>query len=170
VADQTGGVAQALEAYSYPPSGAPANSVILTKDRANMSFAYGTGGTYNYYYDNFYGETRPYFWGSINLGDTSQRGGYSTGDWTWLQNVSSDGKLNASGEQVALRLPTDQGKLWIRLRMDYSDGTVGYWWKAVGLQEWFVFDPAQSYYKDSNNNVIIDVDLYATPYMTYREK
>jgi hypothetical protein len=170
VASQTGGTAQALEAYSYPPPGAPANSRILSKDRVNMAFAYGTGGTYGGYLNNYYGETSQYFWGSINLGDNSQRGRYSADDWSWIQKVSDDGKLNASGEQAALRLPTDKGPLWIRLRMDYSNGTVGYWWKAVGLQEWFVFDPGQPYYKDSKGNVIINVDLYATPYMIYREK
>jgi hypothetical protein len=173
VASLSGGVTQALEvlpSQSYPPSGAPANSSIPLKDRGNMAFAYGDGGTYQTYMNNFYGETRPYFWGSVNLGGNSQRGGYGSSDWSWLQQVSSDSKLNASGEQAALRLPTDKGPLWIRLRMDYSDGTVGYWWKAVGLQEWFIFDPSQSYRKDSNGNVIIDVDLYATPYMTYREK
>jgi hypothetical protein len=170
VASQTGGAARALEALPYPPPGAPDNSRISAKDRINMAFAYGTGGTYDEYLNNYYGETRQYFWGSVNLGARSQRGGYSAGDWSWLQKVSDDGKLNASGEQTALRLPTDQGPLWLRLRMDYSNGTVGYWWKAVGLQEWFVFDPAKPYYKDSKGNVIIDVDLYATPYMTYREK
>jgi hypothetical protein len=170
VASRAGGVARALEALPYPPPGAPANAHILSKDRKNMAFAYGTGGTYSGYLDNFYGETRQYFWGSVNLGDNSQRGECSKSNWDWLQIVSDDNKLNASGEQVALRLPTDKGPLWIRLRMDYSNGTVGYWWKAVGLQEWFVFDPAQSYRKDSKGNVIIDVDLYATPYMTYREK
>jgi hypothetical protein len=170
VANQTGGVAKALEAHPYPPPGGPRNSKILPKDSINMAFAYGTGGTYGEYLNNYYGETRQYFWGSVNLGDNSQRDGCSANDWGWLQKANDDNKLNASGEQVALRLPTDKGPLWIRLRMDYSNGTTGYWWKAVGLQEWFVFDPAQPYYKDSKGNVIIDVDLYATPYMTYREK
>jgi hypothetical protein len=170
VASQTGGVARALEAHAYPPPGAPANQAIPGRDRATMAFAYGDGGFYGGHLNNYYGETKQYFWGSVNLGDGSQRGGFSTGDWSWLQKVSDDGKLNASGEQVALWLPSDTGPLWIRLRMDYSDGTVGYWWKAVGLQEWFVFDPAQPYRKDANGNVIIDVDLYATPYMTYRAK
>jgi hypothetical protein len=168
VATLTGGASQALEALAYPPLGAPANTKIAAKNSASMAFAYGNGGTYQTYMRNFYGETRQYFYGSINLGNNSQKGGFTPGDWSWLQKVSDDGKLNASGEQVALRLPTDVGPLWIRLRMDYSDGTVGYWWKAVGLQEWFVFDKNQSYAK-YNGNVIIDVDLYATPYMTYRK-
>jgi hypothetical protein len=168
VASRMGGMARGLEAQAYPPPGAPDNTKISLKDRMNMAFAYGDGGAYNGYLNNHYGETKQYFWGSVNLGDSSQRGGFSASDWSWLQKASDDGKLNASGEQVALWLPTDVGPLWIRLRMDYSDGTVGYWWKAVGLQEWFVFDPGKPYRKDGNGNVIIDVDLYATPYMTYR--
>jgi hypothetical protein len=169
VASRTGGVERGLETQAYPPEGAPANKGIPAKDKASMAFAYGTGGSYDKYLNNYYGETRPYFWGSINLGNNSQRGEFTTGSWNWLQKVSSDGKFNINGEQIALWLPTDIGPLWIRLRMDYSDGTVGYWWKAVGLQEWFVFDPSKPYRKDGNGNVIIDVDLYATPYMTYRK-
>jgi hypothetical protein len=170
VASLAGGAARALEAQPYPPPGAPANAQIAARDRGNMAFAYGAGGGSDTWLNNFYGETRPYFWGSINLGENSQRGGYTAADWNWLQQVSADGRLNAGGEQLALRLPTDKGPLWIRLRMDYSSGSIGYWWKAVGLLEWFVFDPGQPYYKDGKGNVIIDVDLYATPYMTYREK
>ncbi|MDR0450764.1 MAG: hypothetical protein LBH26_05830 [Treponema sp.] len=169
VANTTGGVEKALEALPYPPPGAPANQGIAANDRRSMAFAYQTGSFYGQYMNNFYGETKQYFWGSINLGDNSEKGQFTKNDWYWLQKVRDDGKLNMGGEQLSLYLPTDIGPLWIRLRMDYSDGTVGYWWKAVGLQEWFVFDPSQPYYKDSRGNIIIDVDLYDTPYMTYRK-
>jgi hypothetical protein len=169
VASRTGGVERGLETQAYPPAGAPENTAIPVNDKASIAFAYGTGGSYSGYLNNYYGEMRQYFWGSINLANGSQRGGFSASGWRWLQKVSDDGKLNAGGEQIALWLPTDIGPLWIRLRMDYSSGAVGYWWKAVGLQEWFVFDPIMPYRKDGNGNVIIDVDLYATPYMTYRK-
>ncbi|MDR1971115.1 MAG: hypothetical protein LBQ46_04265 [Treponema sp.] len=168
VASVTGGTPNALKALSYPALGAPLNTAIASKDRQNMAFAYYDGGTYKAYKDNFNGETRPYFLGSINLTQGTTRGAGVSGEW--VKQTSSDNKLNASGEQYRLNLPTDQGKLWIRMRMDYSDGTVGYWWKAVYLQEWFVFDPSNAAtYKGSKDNIVIDVDLYNTPYMTYRK-
>jgi hypothetical protein len=67
------------------------------------------------------------------------------------------------------------------MRTDYNDGTVGFWWKACNLQEWFVFNPAMAdapagggdgktkYKKDANGSIIIDVNLLGTPYMTYRK-
>jgi hypothetical protein len=163
-----------LQFLPYPPVGLEdtKRTAILSYDRESMAFAYygtsSTGGTYKVYRKNFRGETRNNFLGSIRLDGTST-GHEGPISGSWLTKVSDDGKFNAAGEQFNLALPTNKGPLWLRLRMDYNDGTVGYWWKAVYLQEWFVFDPGQNYRK-TNGNVIIDVDLYATPYMTYRTK
>jgi hypothetical protein len=157
-----------LQFFTYPAVLGTENTAIALKDRQNMAFAYYNDGTYRTYRKNFRGETRENFLGSIRLDGTVT--GTLTGEW--VKKVSVDDKFNATGEQFNLALPTDQGPLWLRLRMDYNDGTVGYWWKAVYLQEWFVFHPdmLSSYATDANGNVIIDVDLYATPYMTYRTK
>jgi hypothetical protein len=111
-------------------------------------------------------EIQPSFLDSIPVQAGSGRNSIISG--TWLAGNSSDNKLNRAGEKYGLTVPTDQGKLWIRLRMDHHDAAVGYWWKAVYLQEWFVFDPATNYKKE-NGAVIIDVDLYNTPYMQYRK-
>jgi hypothetical protein len=113
-------------------------------------------------------EIQPSFLDSISLvtGQAHQSSAKISG--SWLVNKSSDGKLNQAGEKYGLTVPTDQGPLWIRLRMDYHDSVVGYWWKAVYLQEWFVFDPSTAYKKE-NGAVVIDVDLYNTPYMQYRK-
>jgi hypothetical protein len=174
----------ALQFLTYPAVPGTENTAIAAVDRLSMAFAYwgngkdygmptnpatweGGGGYYDEYRLNFRGETRTNFIGSLRLdGVTTGHEGTLVGT---LRDLNADGRLNSTGEQFALALPTDQGPLWLRLRMDYSDGTVGYWWKATYLQEWFVFDPSRTYAKDGNGNVIIDVDLYATPYMTYRK-
>jgi hypothetical protein len=157
----------ALQFLPYPAVPGTENTAIAARDRENMAFAYWSGGYYNAYRRNFRGETRTNFIGSLRMD------GYLTGHENSLVGVlrgdNGDGRLNSSGEQYIIALPLDKGPLWLRLRMDYSDGTVGYWWKATYLQEWFVFDPSKTYTKDSNGSVIIDVDLYATPYMTYRK-
>jgi hypothetical protein len=174
----------ALQFLSYPAVSGTENTAIAAVDRLSMAFAYwgdgthygpptnpvtweGGGGYYDEYRLNFRGETRENFIGSKRLnGTTTGHEGPLVGT---LRDLNNDGRLNSTGEQYTIALPTDQGPLWLRLRMDYSDGTVGYWWKATYLQEWFVFDPSRGYTKDSIGNVIIDVDLYATPYMTYRK-
>ncbi|MDR3174150.1 MAG: hypothetical protein LBU19_07870 [Treponema sp.] len=171
-ASRNGGVSEALAAYPLPIGTAPYNDKIASIDRRTRAFAYQDGSYYKAYKANYYGETAPYHVATLYLDKayapviTASNGSAS---FAWLNEVSTDKKLNISGEQIALSLPVNIGPLWLRLRMDYSDGTVGYWHKAVGLQEWFIFDPSQPYAKDAQGNIIIDVDLYATPYMTYRK-
>jgi hypothetical protein len=174
----------ALQFLPYPAVSGTENTAIAAVDRLSMAFAYwgdgthygsptnpatweGGGGWYDEYRLNFRGETREDFIGSKRLDGTST--GHEGSLVGTLRDLNSDGRLNSTGEQYTIALPIDQGPLWLRLRMDYNDGTVGYWWKAVYLQEWFVFDPSKTYATDSSGNVIIDVDLYATPYMTYRK-
>jgi hypothetical protein len=130
------------------------------------------------YVNNYFGEVEPYFVGSYDLtkpdggpassANSSYRGLLGKGEF--IRDSNGDGKLNINGEQYWIPgLPTDQGVLWLRVRMDYkSDTAVGYWWKAVNLQEWFAFNPGTGYRKDANGNIIIDVNLYG-PYMTYRK-
>ncbi|GMO53294.1 MAG: hypothetical protein Pg6C_19640 [Treponemataceae bacterium] len=130
------------------------------------------------YVNNYFGEVEPYFVGSYDLtkpdggptssATTSYRGPLGAGGF--IRDSNGDNKLNVNGEQFWIpALPTDQGVLWLRLRMDYkSDAAIGYWWKAVNLLEWFVFNPGTNYKKDANGNIIIDVNL-SEPYMTYRK-
>jgi hypothetical protein len=87
----------------------------------------------------------------------------------WVQDVSNDNRLNAPGDTYKLVVPTDQGKLWIRMRADEIWTHVGYRWKASTIYEWFVYDPATTYKEDSNGNVIIDVTPFNEPYMRYRK-
>jgi hypothetical protein len=142
-------------------------SLIAANDRRTMAFAYQKGSYYGTYYNNFYGEAAPYFLGSVDLTGTRTIGGQKLGDYDkpankagitgqWLNQVSQDGKLNASGEQYGMTIPTDQGVLWIRARIDYNDGTVGFYWRGYNDREWFVFDPATNY-KKINGNIIINV-------------
>jgi hypothetical protein len=133
------------------------------------------------YVNNYFGEAEPYFVGAYDLtkpeggpassSDSSYRGSLGAGEF--VRDSNGDNKLNINGEQYWIpALPTDDGVLWLRVRMDYKpNNEYGYQWKGAGVGntcEWFAFNPATAYAKDSRGNIVIDIDVKA-PYMSYRK-
>jgi hypothetical protein len=152
------------------------------------------GGHNNFFYEknhanHLYGETYPYFLGSVSLPGAGATGkdGKSLDAYgvnraaiktfsdsnnvrgAWIHDEGSDGKLNKPSERFAMNLPVDQGILWIRMRTDYHTDGAGFWWKAVNLNEWFCFDPSliNTYPKDGSGAIVIYVNPHSTPYMSY---